>query len=1321
MLISVVRVFVLALLLLSLAAVTLCASDSELTRLTGQLHSSDTTLRQQAARQLGLLDDPHAVDPLLSILKDKNAAVRLQAVESLGKYPEARVTTALLPLLKDPDNEVTQAVLFVLHDDPEPRVTTALLGAFAASKSNDVKSAIIFSFKGRSDPRVTTLLFKLLADKELGRNAARALDPTNGPQVIEALLTYLQRPDVNGYDRSDLMRRLGETNDPRVIDLAIKGLIDREYTVRYSAGEIIANAGERALPGLITAVDGVNASLAAAAIDHIAGIDTPQAREIIEQHIADQRPQVREGVLNVLAGRHDPRAVAVFLERVDPEALVIRGTGRPDPETIEKMQKSQDALYRLQVMGDVAREAVTTQLLDPDPAKRLVAVYALRQFGAKGVSALLPALDDKVLRVRAAAAGALAGRREPQLADIFLNLSHDAAPDIRAIALYHLAQTGHPRAAELLLEAAGAPEPQVRVAAVGGLMRLGDARAFNNIASALKDVPPENYGPIYTNLRRIKDPRVFDIIELALKSPDPFTRMSAMSALRGWHTARAVDLLCQAMTDAEEFVREQALVQLTGRRNDPEASTAFFKLLQSGDPDIRQQGVYLLGQTRNPAAREPLAAALTDDDPLVRQTAAEALAFAFQDPRSIPVLIEGITAEGIDARNSGEALSALGAVAVPAVLPFLKSPDPVYRGFALEWFEENPDERAVNQILPLLKDNDETVREAANRALLAIRIMKIKAVEKQPAAVNQLITYLKDTKAGLEVRQAALSALAEQHYSKLGELLASIFAMPQVDPDATELFTAINLVDDAHLTEMVENAILNPNPAVSNKAVKALFIIGNRKAIRPLLTGTVGSRRYGIETAVPDRLLQIYGQQAVEEALICLNGDDAHARNATAPLLSLSPDPRIPLAMIAVLQQGKAGRSEQLEYRSPIYSALLDWLARFGPTEEVKRAAEVLAPGLQRGDPEAIYLFLALRDPRAITPALKLLDVQKYPSRGELIFDLAAAGMDPDGRVSLRLLTLAKVGDPSLRPAAVLALARLRHPQAVELLATLLQEQEKTKEGDQIYREGDAQQWRLALLQLGDDRDLEPLLRAVDMSGGGHNEDYAEDNGPLANLEKIDDPRLNDRLLDYLWHEDYQLRKGAALVLGARRDPRAVPVLLEMLDEKMASPLSDDAIDIVRALGYSKDQRVITALLDALDDPELRDAAAIALAKVGGPVALDALIALVDASTGEASKEMIRALLQFDDPRIDALLVSFLRQSDDRDENSSTFPGIIAHRIAVAKRAKDISPLIEMLRTVESPETRAAITEALRTITGQSLPMQYAFWQAWQDRAAAAK
>jgi HEAT repeat protein len=91
-------------------------------------------VRAIAARALGGLPLPRAVDALILALYDQFPDVRLAAASALGRIGDPRAVDALIPLLRDPDPEVRAAVVSAL-DEINPSRIAEPAGRYSGTRS----------------------------------------------------------------------------------------------------------------------------------------------------------------------------------------------------------------------------------------------------------------------------------------------------------------------------------------------------------------------------------------------------------------------------------------------------------------------------------------------------------------------------------------------------------------------------------------------------------------------------------------------------------------------------------------------------------------------------------------------------------------------------------------------------------------------------------------------------------------------------------------------------------------------------------------------------------------------------------------------------------------------------------------------------------------------------------------------------------------------------------------------------------------------------------------------------------------------------------
>jgi HEAT repeat protein/DNA polymerase III delta prime subunit len=130
-----------------------------------------------------------------------------------------------------------------------------------------------------------------------------------------------------------------------------------------------------------------------------------------------------------------------------------------------------------------------------------------------------------------------------------------------------------------------------------------------------------------------------------------------------------------------------------------------------------------------------------------------------------------------------------------------------------------------------------------------------------------------------------------------------------------------------------------------------------------------------------------------------------------------------------------------------------------------------------------------------------------------------------------------------------------------------------------------------------------------------------------------------------LQHQDEAVRHGAALVLAKISDPRAVEPLMLSLRNGATGLRKLSAL----ALGQIGDPRANPELIMALQDSDkwVRSESAIALGKVGDVTAVDALILALNDDSKHVRQNAATALGQIADPKSVEPLIALLADSDD--------------------------------------------------------------------------
>jgi HEAT repeat protein len=300
-----------------------------------------------------------------------------------------------------------------------------------------------------------------------------------------------------------------------------------------------------------------------------------------------------------------------------------------------------------------------------------------------------------------------------------------------------------------------------------------------------------------------------------------------------------------------------------------------------------------------------------------------------------------------------------------------------------------------------------------------------------------------------------------------------------------------------------------------------------------------------------------------------------------------------------------------------------------------------LAAMIQRGE---------IKDPRALNPLLAVLCGQSDQARYE-----AAEALGKMKELSLgKLIRMIKNEDVDQRRNAVLALAEIKDPRAVESLIDALRDE----------AEGVRQQTAFSLGELKEPRAVEALAAAL--------QDEADN-----------------------------VRENAARALGQIKDPRAVGPLVKALADDAAAQEVSVAL---AAIGKPAVEPLLAALRDK--DEGVRSYAATTLGEIKDPRAVGPLIRTLADEEEDVGESAADALAEIKGPAVEPLVVALKDENPDVRWWAASVLGKI-------KDARAVEPLLGVLQD-QDPKVRQKAAAALQALTGQDLGEDVDRWREWQ-------
>ena len=637
-----------------------------------------------AARALGYLEDPLAVESLCAALKDGPNEVRCAAAEALGKLKDGRAEEHLIAALGDdywrvrmaavqalgefkdvepcigalkdehPDVRwVAAKVLVVLKDDRSVEHLIAALG----DEYWRVRKVAAQALGELKDARAVEPCIVALKDEhsDVREEAAKVLVVLNDVRSVEPLIAALN--DDNEDVRSAAAEVLGELNDSRAVEPLIPVLRDRRKDVRGAAREAVRKFGTAAVEPLIVALGDRSKAVRRAAAEALGELGDPRAVEPLsnvltsalnEEDNVGQRAVTK--ALQAIGGREAARVLSLYegTEEDIRKSLAVL-------EDADLVVKDEDLERRL----DAALDLVA--------ARGEWGIRALLQRlykGIKIVDGFVDYLDDYFVHDP----GTYAWNeylRKLHIVEALGRARAESAVDSLAelVSAYSDLDTH-------MGEERGLFNTQLRTAAAASLKKIGSEAALQALAHAvrrlidsLEDLPEPQQGTVYVSLKvlgeEIGNPTVALLTAALESNPSATVRYYAALILGAIGDPAVVDALFAALDDRDEWVRRNSASAL-GKIGDKRAVERLLIALTSDDWIMRVNAAKSLGQIEDTRAVDALVVAASDENETVRRSAAWALA-ELKDTRAVQVLVAALTdADEVVRETAVDALDRLG-------------------------------------------------------------------------------------------------------------------------------------------------------------------------------------------------------------------------------------------------------------------------------------------------------------------------------------------------------------------------------------------------------------------------------------------------------------------------------------------------------------------------------------------------------------------------------------------------------------------------------------------------------------------------------------
>jgi len=448
-------------------------------RLIAELASSSWQKRAQAARALGAMRAPAAIQPLIKACADSDARVREAVVWALGIFPDPAFVPVLKTALVDRVRAVRLQAVKALGQHSTRAAARALVMALGSRVGRDrvIIVEALAQMRGQALQglaAVVPLLITELSATPVPRQqaAARALAAIGAPAVFPLLKAMLD----SGPDAQDT---------------------DIDLECRFHACRTLVSMGARAIPAMMKILS---------------------ARQVAEDDEDDD-------------GNDDRLDVQ---ERV--KIVLSRMGAAPVPFLIPFLGKQNDlddlAVEVLQDLGAKAVPGIVRALKTGSVTQRLSMVELLGgMHGESSNQALVKALRDPSVEVQKLAALLLATRTDPKARAVLLEVLKRGKEAVRLAVLNGLAGSMTHRSLRFLVSLLRSPNEKLAAAAARAMGRTGSKHAVPALLKALASKRESVRRAAIRSLGQLQNPQAYKPLAAIARKGSDTQRLTAIAAL----------------------------------------------------------------------------------------------------------------------------------------------------------------------------------------------------------------------------------------------------------------------------------------------------------------------------------------------------------------------------------------------------------------------------------------------------------------------------------------------------------------------------------------------------------------------------------------------------------------------------------------------------------------------------------------------------------------------------------------------------------------------------------------------------------------------
>ncbi len=525
--------------------------------LVGLLPQFDENVAMAAIEALGKLRDVRAVDPLIAVLRQDRPLLQFSAVKALQELGDGRAVEPLIACLGRKTLE--RAALEALGRIGDLRALNPLVQAVRLGTTKIRHTAVraLIDLHQRMPPDTKTKIIcriREVYEKSVGQYLQECLRSDEATVKRNAIVLFGWMGDVQAID--SLVSAYDEGSKEEIVSAFIR--MQREGVPKLL--EIVQRTPDGLREGITRALGEIGDRKAVHGLAVLA---------------ADSNGHVRQSAAVALGQLEDPMGIRPLIHLLDDpfpnvqEAAYAALTRLKGPVLINRLMELLETAkpglrcHAARLLGvfkvDQAKNRLTLDLKDPDPAVRRTALAVLDTLGGNATDLFHVALSDDDAAVRLEAIRILARRPDPAVENLLGPLLRDPDMWIRAEVIRLLGERGGPSVASVLVPLLTDPLGMIQIAVCEALGKLQARDAGDALVRVLTSSDHDVRQAAIVALGELGSGVTAAAVTPLLDDPHWGVRAAAAVALARVRAASAVPRLREvSQHDPDQLVRESA-------------------------------------------------------------------------------------------------------------------------------------------------------------------------------------------------------------------------------------------------------------------------------------------------------------------------------------------------------------------------------------------------------------------------------------------------------------------------------------------------------------------------------------------------------------------------------------------------------------------------------------------------------------------------------------------------------------------------------------------------------------------------------------------